>query len=70
MVAVPVSNPDYRIPVAVGGDRGFSKRNETALRFLLVQAPALRVSGSMQIWPAIREPFVAAQKRYVGRVSP
>jgi hypothetical protein len=35
--------------VAAGGDRGSFKSNETALRFLLVQALALRVSGSMQI---------------------
>jgi len=45
MVAVCVSNPDYRIAVAVGDDRGFSKNNETALRFLLVRAPALRAFG-------------------------
>ena len=49
IVAVCVSNPDYRISVAAGGDRGFPKSNEIALRFLLVQALALRVSGSMQI---------------------
>jgi hypothetical protein len=35
--------------VAVGDDRGFSKSNETALRFLLVRVLALHVSGSMQI---------------------
>jgi len=49
VAAMRVSNPDYRIAVAVGADRGFSKSNETELRFLLVRAPALRVSGSMQI---------------------
>jgi hypothetical protein len=41
--------PDYRLAVALGDDRGFSKSNETALRFLLVRALDLRVSGSMQI---------------------
>jgi hypothetical protein len=49
VAAMRVSNPDYRIAVAVGDDRGFSKGNEPALRFLLVRALALRVCGSMQI---------------------
>jgi hypothetical protein len=41
VAAMRVSNPGYRISVTAGGDRGFSKNNETALRFLLVQALAL-----------------------------
>jgi hypothetical protein len=49
VAAMCVSNPGYRISVAAGGDRGFSKSNETALRSLLVRALDLRVSGSMQI---------------------
>jgi len=49
IVAVRVSNPDYRIAVAVVDDGGFFKSNETVLRFLLVQPLDLHVSGSMQI---------------------
>jgi hypothetical protein len=49
IVAVRVSNPDYRISVAAGADRGSLKaRRKIALRLLMLLLD-LRVFGSRQI---------------------
>jgi hypothetical protein len=55
---------------ATTDDHSFpKKRRETALG-LLMQLLDLRVSGSVRIWLAILELYVAAQQRYATRVSP
>jgi hypothetical protein len=49
IVAVRVSNPDYRISVAAGADHGLHRRSGKAAFRLLVQALDPRVFDSQQI---------------------
>ena len=68
IVAVRVSNPDYRISVAAGADPGLFKSNETALR-LPVQVLGLRVFDSLRIWLTTPELFVATQRPTLNAIS-
>ena len=70
IVAVRVTNPDYRISVAAGADRAFLNEPPKTASRLVVQVLDLRVFDSQQIEPAIPELFVATQRLYAPRVSP
>ena len=70
IVAVRVSNEDYRTSVAAGVNRALLKEQPKTAPRLLVQVLYLRVFDSQQIEPAIRELFVATQRHCAPRVSP